>query len=312
MNLFTNLDADQGVFFKRQLEVIKAKTYDIKQRALQATSVFPVSTEAGPGAETITYEQFDTTGLMKFIADYSSDLPRSDVKGKQFSIIIQSLGGSYGWSVQEIRAAMFANRALSAMRAMAARRSNDQMANNIGWFANGGADWAGLTGFLYNPNITKSAAPTGAWTTGPKTPDQIIGDVNFLIYKVPELTNSVEMVDTVLLPSAQYSYIASTPRSSVSDTTILEFLRRVHLGVTFGSVTELKSVNPNPRTGAAPAVNLMVAYTRSPDHLQYEIPVIYEQFPAQERNLSYVTPVHSRNAGFNVYYPLSCHIVDGI
>lgn len=306
-----NLDADQTVFFKRQLELIKPQTYDVKYPSLLATTVFPVSNEAGPGAETITYEQFDTVGVMKFISDYADDLPRSDVKGKQFSIIVQSLGGSYGWSIQEVRAAAYARRNLNAMRAAASRRSNDQMVNRIGWFADGSAQWAGLTGILYHPNTTKSAAPTGSWIAS-ATADQIIGDVNFAINAVPDLTNGVEVIDTVLLPQLEYSHIASTPRSNVSDTTILEFLQRVHRGVSFDRINELKAVNPNPRTAAGPAVNLMLCYRRSPNHLQFELPVIFEQFPAQERNLSYIVPTHSRNAGMNIYYPLSVHQIDGI
>jgi hypothetical protein len=197
------------------------------------------------------------------------------------------------------------------MRAAAARRSNDQFVNKIGWFADGTAKWAGLMGFLFHPNITKSAAITGNWIGGAVSTDLIIKDVNTLINKIPDLTNGVEVADTVLMPQLEYSHIATIPRSATSDTTVLEFLRRVHPGVTFGVINELKAVTPNPRTGTSYA-NCMVAYRRSPDHLQFEIPIIFEQFPAQERNMAYVVPVHSRNAGFNVYYPLSAHIVDGI
>ena len=307
-----NLDSDQLIFFRRQLEYIKSQSYDIKYPLLQATNLFPVSTEAGPGAETITYEQFDSVGVMKFIADYADDLPKSDVKGRQFSIIVQSLGGSYGYSIQEIRSAQMANRNLTAMRANAARRSNDQMANRIGWFADGSSQWAGLTGILYHPNTTKTQAVVGNWLNPATTPDQIINDVNVAINAVPTLTNGVEMVDTVVLPIAQYAHIASTPRSATSDTTILEFLRRVHPAVTFVQAQELVNVNPNPRTGAAVPTNCMLCYRRSPDHIQYEIPVIYEQFAAQERNLAAIVPVHSRNAGINVYYPLAIHQIDGL
>jgi len=305
-----NLDADEVVFFKRQLEHVKARTYDVKYPNLMATSVFPVSNEAGPGAETITYDQFDTVGLMKFISDYADDLPRSDVKGKQFSIIVQSLGGSYGWSLQEVRSAQMARRDLNGMRAMAARRSNDQMTNRIAWQADGSADWAGLTGILYNANISKNAAVNGSWISTADA-DKTIEDVNTAINAVPDLTNGVEIVDTVLLPQLEYSWIATFPRSATSDTTVLEFLRRVHPGVTFMPINELKNVDPNPRTGGA-AANVMLCYRRSPDHLQYEIPVLYEQFAAQERNLAFIVPTHSRNAGFNVYYPLSVNLVDGI
>lgn len=310
-NQIVNLDADQSIFFARQLEYLKAKSYDIKYPALQATTLFPVSTEAGEGAETITYDQYDTVGIAKFISDYADDAPRSDAKGKQFSITIQSIGGSYGYTVQEIRASAFAGKNLTMLRSNAARRSNDTLVNKTAWFGDGSPTWAGLVGVLFHPNVTKSAAPVGAWTTGPKTPDQIISDINFTINKVTDLTNGVEAVDTIVLPNLEYAHIAVTPRSSYSDTTILEFLKRVYPQITFLQANELKTVTPNPRTGAESA-NVMLAYSRNPNNMTLEIPIIYEQFPAQERNLSYVVPVHSRLAGMNLYTPLSVHVVDGI
>lgn len=306
-----NLDQDQTVFFRRQLEYIERQAYNIEYPDPMAMTAFPVSQEAGPGAETITYEMFDSYGIAKFISDYADDLPRADVKGAQYSTIIQSLGTSWGFSTQEIRNAQYANRNLSNMRAMSARQSNDQMQNRVGWFADGTADWAGVTGVLYNSNTTKSAATNGSWLTT-ATPDQIIEDVNDALCAIPEVTKGIHRANTVLLPIRHLCHIATTPRSSDNDTTIKTFLEANHPGVTFASVNELSSVTPNPRTGAGPAVNIMLAYKRDPLIEKFHIPVIYEQFPAQERNLSSVIPCHSRIAGIVIYRPLAFHQVDGI
>lgn len=305
-----NLDSDQSIFFKRQLEYIKAKTYDIKYPSLNAMTCVPVSSEAGEGAETITYDQYDSTGIVKFISDYSNELPRSDVKGKEFTISVRSLGGSYGWSLQEIRNAAFARKNLTTLRAAAARKSNDQMQNKIGFLADGSADWAGLYGLIYNPNVTKTNATNGTWLTGPNTPDEIIADINLCINKIDELTNGVEKANTVLISPLEYTYIQSTPRTAYYPETILDWVKRTHPGVTFMSINEMKAVT-NPITGSG-SVNVMVAYTRDPDYLQYELPVIYEQLPVQEKALAYMVPVHSRVAGVNIYYPLSVHVVVGI
>lgn len=304
-----NLDADQLVFFKRQLEYVMSKSFDVKYPVPNATSIFPTTNEAGPGAESIVYDQFDYTGVVKFITDYADDLPRSDVKAKQFSIIIQSLGGSYGYSRQEVVTAQYARRNLSASRATAARRSNDSMVNKIAWFADGSGEWAGLTGILHHPNVSKSAATNGGWVA--TSPDEMIEDVNEAIQFVPNATNGIEVIDTCLMPLAKYALLATTPRSSVSDTTCLQFLQRVNPGVVFAGVIQLKDVTPNPRTKTGSA-NCMLLFRRSMDHLQLHVPVIYEQFAAQERNLAYVVPTHSRIAGFNIPYPLSVHVVDGI
>lgn len=306
-----NLDDNEAVFFARELEFVKAQMYDIRYPEYQATMLIPVDTSAGPGAESIVYHQFDTIGVMKLMASYGDDAPRADVKGKEFLAPVKSIRGAYGYSIQDIRNAMFARRPLKTMKANAARRAYDQTVNKIGWFADGTATYAGLTGFLYNANTTKSPAPVGAWLTGPKTADQIIGDVNFAINNILKVTLNTETADTLLLPVEQYTYIATTPRSSTSDTTILEFLRRVHPGVTFYSVNELDALDPKP-SGPAGPTDVMVAYKKSPDKLQFAIPQPFEQFPPQERNMEQVVNTHARVGGVQFYYPLSCHIVEGI
>lgn len=312
MQKFENLDAAQTAFFTRELEHIKAKTYDIVYPAYKATKMIPVSSEAGPGAESITYRQFDRVGLMKIISDYADDLPRSDVKGVEFTTPVRSIGGSYGYSVQDIRSAEKAGRPLPARKAAAVRQAYEQKVNKIGWKGDGSTAYGGLYGLIYQPNVTVAAAPTGSWTGGVTTPDQIIADVTKSVEQIRDLTLGVEEPDTILLPNSQYTHIATTPRSANVDTTILEFLKKVFPGITFDWVNELKNVNPKPSDGSAANTNIMITYSRNPDKLTYEIPQGFEQFAPQTRNLEFVVPAHGRNGGVIVYYPLSIYITEGL
>lgn len=304
-----NLDANESIFFSRELEYIKSQMYSIKYPEYQATMLMPVDTSAGPGAESITYQQFDSVGIMKVMASYGDDAPRADVKGKEFTSPVKSIRGAFGYSIQDIRNAQFAIKPLKQMKANASRRAYEQTVNEYGWFADGSAAFGGLTGFIYNANTTKSPAPTGTWSGA--TADQIIADINFAINNVPVITLKTESVNTVLLPVDQYTVIASTPRSTTSDTTILEFVKRVHPGVTFVSVNEMAALDPKPSGGAGP-IDIMIAYKRSPDSFQYQIPQPFEQFRPQERNMEFVVNTHGRIGNVTFYYPLSCHVVEGI
>ena len=96
MQTFTNLDSAQTIFFARELEAKKAQTYDVIRAPLKAFELIPVSTEAGPGAEAIVYEQYDSTGIAKIIANYADDLPRAEVKGQEFTARVKSVGNSDG------------------------------------------------------------------------------------------------------------------------------------------------------------------------------------------------------------------------
>lgn len=308
-----NLDANESYFFARELEYVKSRTYDKLYPALKATRLIPVSTEAGSGDETITYQQFDSVGIMKIIANYADDLPRSDVKGLEFTSKIKSLGGSYGYNIQEIRAAMSAGRPLQQRKANATRQTNEQAVNRIAWF--GDAD-CGLLGMLNQPNVPAATAPTGA-TSGNvlwsgKTPQEILFDMNKIVDDVLALTLGVEECDSLLMPIEQHSLISSTNQQNSTDTTILEYFRRNRPQITnIEWVNELNAVSPLPSGGGGPA-DILYAYKRSDDKLTLEIPQPFEMFPAQERGLEFVVPAHSRIGGVIFYYPLSANIMEGI
>lgn len=311
-----NLDANESAFFARELEHIKARTFDIKYPELKATSLIPVSTEAGPGAETITYQQFDQVGIMKLIANYADDLPRADVFANEFTSQVKSLGGSYGYNIQEVRAAAMAGKPLNSRKASSVRKANELKVNSIAWF---GDDDAGLLGMLNQPNVPAATVQVGA-TSGnstwdgasPKTPEEILEDMNDAVTAVEETTLGVEIPDTILIPISQNRVISTTRLSDASDTTIKEFFMRNNPEITMIEwVNELKDVSPLPSGGGGPA-DVMIVYKRDPGILTLEIPQPFEQFPAQERNLEFVVPAHSRIGGVIVYYPLAINIVEGI
>ena len=228
----THLDANENIFFARQLEYIMAQTYDVVYPEYKAMRLFPVSTEAGAGAESITYRQFDRVGMMKVISNYSDGLPRVNVKAKEFTTPVRPLGSSYGYNIDEVRAARFANKPLEMLEAEAARQAYEQAVNQIAFFAYpDDKTWGGLTGLLYQPNVTVGSAAVGAWLGGSTTPDQIIADMNKAVSDMIKLTKGVEMPDTILLPLAQWAYIFSTPRSINSDTTIGDYFLKNSVSV---------------------------------------------------------------------------------
>ena len=85
---------DASVFFARELDHVKAESYDVEYPEFTALNLFPVSNETDPGAETVTYYTYDKTGLAKVIDNYSTDLPRADVTGKPSYAQVKSIGDS--------------------------------------------------------------------------------------------------------------------------------------------------------------------------------------------------------------------------
>lgn len=94
-------DAGESVFFAQELQKVKAKTYDVKTPANNAMSIFPVTSEADPGADTVAFDSYDSVGMAKIITNYADDLPRADVKAQRTIVKVFDIGTSYGYSIKE-------------------------------------------------------------------------------------------------------------------------------------------------------------------------------------------------------------------
>lgn len=300
------LDANEGIFFARSLEAIRAQTYDVKRVNLAALNVMPVDTSIPEGATTITYRQFDTVGMAKVIANYANDLPRADVAGKEFTSAIRSIGIAFGYNTQEIRSAVFSGVALNTRKAAAATRAHQEKINQIAFF--GDAE-NGLPGLFTNtniPEVTLLADGTGsAKTFASKTAEKIVRDVNSVINKVLVQSKGVHRATEVWMPIEQYALIATTQNSSASDTTILSFLQQVNPGVTFRSLVELDGAG-------AGGADRMYAIENSADNYQLNIPMMMRMYSPQQQGLEFVVPCESRCGGVTVEYPLAFAFADGI
>ena len=299
-------DANESMFFARQLEAIKAQTYDVKRANLNALQLMPVSTDVPEGATTITYRQYDTVGMAKVIANYANDLPRADVTGKEFTSNIRSIGNAFGYNTQEIRSAIFAGVNLPARKAMAATRAHQEKINALAF--TGDADH-GLPGLISNanvPEVTLAADGTGSSKTfASKTADKIVRDVNSLINKIISQSKGVHRATEVWMPVEQYALIATTQNSTASDTTILAFLQQVHPGVTFRQVVELDGAG-------ASGADRMYAIENSRDNWAIEIPMMMKMYSPQQKGLEFEVPVESRFGGVIIEYPLSMCFADGV
>lgn len=301
------LDANESALFLRSAEYIIAQTYDVEYPQYKALQLIPISGEGGPGAVAITYRQMDRVGLAKVVNTYSKDFPRVDVRGKEFTQKVQSLGDSFGWNVQEIRSAEMQGLSLDTMRAKAAREAIMAKLNKIAWF---GDSEYGLKGLLYHPSVTKAAAATGNWAAA--TPAQIIADVNAAIQGPNILSKGIEIVDTVLLSIASYSLLATTPYATTAPITLLTQLKEANPGIVFAPIFELAGVTPNPRTGSLTPTNVMITYRRDPSKLFLSIPQDFEQMPPEAQGMEWVVYCHARTAGIIIPRPLSVRITDGL
>ena len=314
---FTNIlrmDAGEAAYFARQLEYVKARTRDVKYPENSIRNWIPISGEAGPAADSIAWRQFDSKGKFALSGDKSKDAPRVDISAKEDFLSVKDLEAAYGYTIMDIRKAMYAGLPLGTRLANAARLAYEQSLNDWGWNANGTAEWAGARGFIYMADVLNSATLglplTGNWcdengAPTATTPNQILADINLLINYPRTYSKKVHKVNTVAMPTSKYSFINTTMRSELSDKSILEIAQSQHPGVRFGEVNELSNViRPSARTGSV-RCDVVLAYENSEENISLEVPQAYEEYPVVFNGKEYVTTCHYRIGGTIAYYPAS-------
>ena len=289
---------EAGLFLERQLEFIRPQVFEVTYADIKYPTLLPVTSEAGPGAQTFTFRIMDSTGEFKLIADAADDLPRADISQVEKSINIRSFGGSFGYTVQELRAAQMANIALEQRRASAVRRAYEEKVEAVAMF---GESSVNLAGFFNNATVDVIA--TDRWFTGSTasgTAQDMLELLNYGVSAIINASNMKEQPDTILLAYEDYNKISTTRNSDSSDVTVLEYFLRTN-----PYIRNVEPVNQLDADNSVLNTNRMVVYKRDPEKVQLHIPQPLELFPPQQRGLEFIVPAHARVGGVALYYPKS-------
>lgn len=302
-------DADAGLgFVESTLTFVEAKVYETQYRHIVYQDIVPVSNEAGEGATSVTYYSVDGATMGKFIGSNAIDVPLSDISTAQHIVPVELGAVGYKYSDEELRQAAMLNRPLPQMKANLTMRGYEEHAQSVCFT---GDTTKGLEGLLNNTNVPAASVvnPGGgtAWST--KTAAQILFDINALFTQVFEVTKQVEKPDTLLLPTAQWSYIVSTPRSDNSDTTILQYV--VQNSPYINSADDIKALPELVGAGAG-ATDRMMVYTKDIDKVVFHIPMPYRIEQPVRKTLGWEVPAVYKLSGVEFRFPLSAAYADGI
>lgn len=289
-----NLDSRETAFFARELEHIKAQTYDVRYPALKAREFIPVSHDADPTDVEITYRQWDAFGMAQVIAHWADDLPHVELAGKEFKVPVKDIGVAYGYSLKELKASARVGRSLPNMKAEKAREFCERRIDHI---AATGLPEAGIPGFLNHPNIPLVVLPGGTWASA--SAEVILGDMNYMVTSVVTNTNQTEEPDTLLLPTRDFMIVSQkVAGNQLSDTVLGIFLKTNPFIKTVKTWVKLD-------TASATGGRLLVCYKADPRVLQLEVPQEFEQLPVQAQGLGFEVPCTASTAGTCVRYPLA-------
>lgn len=293
-------DANETAMFARQLEDIDSELYRVQYPELRGEQIVPVRTAIHEGAEEHTYRVMDQAGVSRIIANYTEDLPRVDVQGREVTVPLFGHGAAYGYSIQDMRRSRMTGLPLDAERAETAR---EVIATKNDYIIAFGEDSIGAKGFYNNAGVSLVTPVTGTWLTA--TGDQMLDDMLKLERAVILDSNAVEMPNCLVLAPSQYA-LANSKRLSNTETSPLKYF--LDKSATVKTVEVWARGETADAGGTGPR---MAMGKRDPKVLQALLPLPFYQMPPEQRGLGFVINCDSRAGGVIFRRPKAWRYMDG-
>lgn len=141
------------------------------------------------------------------------------------------------------------------------------------------------TGLLNSSEVgvgnVASVSGNTEWSS--KTPDQILVDVNEILTQANINSGNAVYPNKLILPYEQYNDIATRPRSTYTDITVLAYIMKSNVSTLSGTPLEIVPCKWNVGIGAS-GTNRMVAYNQSPKYVRFPM---YPLSPLKDIPLSF-------------------------
>lgn len=291
---------DLTAVFARELEWIDATLEREEFAPLKSEQLIPYHPSGGPGVNTVTYRKVTELGQAEFIGNGTTQLPRVDVVGDEFSRKVENMGVAWAVTVFELLA-VAANPTIhidterKAAAVNAIRRKHDRTAFE-------GNALLGWTGLVNDPNVPLVTPITGDWATT-ATPIQMVADVNKLTWSVFVATKELYEPDTLLVPTSLGERL-DQPLGENADKTVRKFILE-----NSQHVKQIESTHYLEEASVGGGVRLLT-YKKHPDVVRYGANEIFAEEPQQAKGLEFETPCHGRSSGTQIRRPLAMAYMD--
>jgi hypothetical protein len=315
-------DAQQAAynFTVNQAYTVNSTVYETKFADLDFSRLVYVDSSAPEWTPGIITFMSSTVGAARWYSSGAKDVNKADVAMDKSQVSIHMAAVGYGYDLEEIGQAQLMGMNLSGAKALAARRAYMEFMWNV---TLSGDTVKGLKGLANQTGVTSALAPadgTGAVTTwfdtngnATKTPAQIIRDINNVLTGVFTGSQTVEIVDTILLPYSTLGYLAATPMSPTNDTTILNFILQNNiLTSTRGIALTIRGEIGLDALGAG-ATKRMLAYANREDVVKLHLPMPHKFLPVYvDGPTSFEIPGIFRTGGVEVIRTGAFRYLDGV
>jgi len=228
-------------------------------------------------------------------------------------------GAEVKYTVPELVKAQALGMPIDVQKVEAMNMKRNMDLDNIVYF---GDSTLGFTGLVNSSsavgsvqNVANGASTTPQWTT--KTPSEILKDVNEILTTAWSTAGWKVMPNRLLLPPAQYGYLAATIVSSAGNQSLLTYLLENNISTKSGTKLEIlplkwligAGVGGTP--GTLGTVDRMVAYNKDKKYVQYPMTEL-QRTPLEYRSLFQITTYWARFGQLEFRYGTTLAYRDGI
>lgn len=295
-------DSDALGFLISQLAYVEGKVWEAKYSEIMYDRLIPVSFEAGEWATSVEVHYRDGFTQGKFLGAAGDDIPFAQVNRGRDQIPVRYAGIGYEYTLEELRQSMRYDQPLDVLQAMQARRGYEEHCQSV---ALNGDTARSLQGLLTHTGITTGAAASTFATALATSVDALLTVVNEPINAIINATNQIEIPDRYLLPISQFNLLATTRLNTVSDQTVLEFLR-------LKNAATARTGKPMEFVAVPQLTNKSMVYKSDPSIMVLHVPMPLRFVAPQPVNLKIRVPGEYKIAGLEVRYPGACIYRTGI
>lgn len=287
----------------QDLNAIDRRVYEPNASELKARSIFSLKTDIPAGAKTYSYDVLTRSGVAKILAPGANDVPLVDADLTEETVKIYSIAAAFNISVQEVREAQMAGRALDVTKADTVRKAIAEKENQIAFSGDGKYGIKGLTAAV---GIQVYAAPQNEAGTSTKWKDKSGKEIVADIRKAKNVINKLNghQADTLLLTPDSFEELEKV-FNEFTQQTVLEYIRSQNWFQRIETVNDLKGKGIG-------GTECFVVLDTSPSVVQLGIPLDITRHPQEYAFPNTKVPFEERTTGLIIRYPMAICRADGI
>lgn len=250
-------------------------------------------------------------GNMPFLSIESTAIPGVSINGERIVLPLRILGREVSYTKVELERSQLIGQPIDVQKMDALNQLYQMNTDQMVYI---GAAEVGAQGLLNSSLVTASAVANGIggsplWTL--KTPDEILKDVNTLIETTWQNSAFAVCPSKLLLPPAQFSFIASQKVSSAGNVSILKFLKENSISLQVnGKELDIQPIKWLTGRGAG-STDRMLAYTQDETRVRFPmVPVRRET--SYYLGIRYLAPYIWAFGEMEFVYPETLQYADGI